>query len=93
MELICQLSSLSLEKVDKTNEMLLVQNKEKKLETNLKGFHWWKNVYKKVPNQDKKCMSLIKRVIKGKSVDNEKLVKARCCARGSMRNKISEKAD
>ena len=44
--------------------------------------HRRKSVYKEVPNQGKECISLTKRLIKGKSVDNENLVKARLCARG-----------
>ena len=81
MEIIDQLSNLSLEEDEiQTHETLIVQNNGKTLEA--KKHHQWKSgkVYEEVLNQAQNCISL-RWVIKEKLVGNEKFTKARLCAR------------
>ena len=62
MEIIEQLSSLSLEEDEiQTHETLIVQNKEKTMEAKPKEHHQWKSekVYEEVPNQGQNFISQI----------------------------------
>ena len=60
MELIGQLSSLLLEKVDTNKQKTVSPKQRKKLEAKLKELRQWKceNVYEEVPNQGKDSISL-----------------------------------
>ena len=83
MEIINQLSNLSIEKHEiQIHETLLVQNKEKIVEAKLKELQQQKsvNVYEKVPEQGQDCISL-RLLIKVKLVKNRKFIKVRLCAR------------
>ena len=62
MEIIEQLSSLSLEEDEmQSHETLIVQNKEKTMEAKPKEHHQWKSekVYEEVTNEGQNCISQI----------------------------------
>ena len=60
MEIIDQLSDLSLEDEIQTHETLLVQIRGKTLEAKLKELQQWKSekVYEEVPDKGQDCLSL-----------------------------------